>query len=664
MAHDELDDFESIEGSIDDNNQIDLANIYNIRIGGFGESSDLRTYFSSVKIKHLQEDLDLYETLTKDKSWPISQIVQREVDRIRVSNISKSYILSKGRPVKYFPPIIVAILPKDSGGKISLNMDFGEIENIKLIKELIYSNSNYKSIDKIKPYVLKSENLSNVKGLFVLEVSKIFETYLFSWDKSKYYAIVIDGQHRLEALYKSLKENPSIADYQQDVVFLDFGVLLNEHSDLSPVEVVRRVFVDINTNAQRVGFVRQVLMDDKDLSSLCVQSIVDSVEKDGSEKPQEYFIKSQVVDWYGDKLKHTLPHLAGILSLYQIIDDYLVQESISSINDLRSPRKVAKWVTRMNDIFFVDQIIDKAEIEKFSSIKPLHISLKEYEERRNQNVEYDLEVEDEFKESELFEYDYTVLDIARHTFETVYLKPLVKFFNELFPNAQTFKIIEDEDGFNPEKPLAKALVSSRKKIAHTSAYKQLLAELKVKIESALSEKFFLFFTVLGQKSIFNNLFISIQSEIDPDFNEESCMKIVEDQLSSMNHFFDFINAKEVSLLSKKESVIVEDLDATIVDLGTISSHFWEGIIYDNDSIIYNTQGIRSFTFLISEFVNINNARIAGTHYEFDIKNTPYVKSRTKRIIGRRFEYTEDQVEDYCNKILDAKNSFILKYFAV
>ena len=394
MPLNEIDDLDNLESSGSEEISLDLSNVYNIKLGGFGNDDNIRTYIASAKVKNLKDDLDLYETLTKDKSWPISQIVQREVDRVRVSNISKSYILSQGRPIKYFPPIIVAILPKDEHGMISLNMNFGESEGLDNSKEMRFARSKYNSNESIKPYVTRADNLSLIKGLFVLEVSKVFETYLFSWDKSKYYAVVIDGKNRLEALYKSAIDDISIENHFQDLIFIDFSKLLKTANQLSPVEVVRRIFVDINTNAQRVGFVRQVLMDDKDLSALCVQTLVDSVKKDGSGKDQDSFIRSQVVDWYGDNLKHTLPHLTGVLSLYQIIDDYLVQESIASINDMRSPRKVSKWVTRLNDVFFVDSTIENAREGNYSDVKPLYTSFSEYEERRSQNLELQAELDD------------------------------------------------------------------------------------------------------------------------------------------------------------------------------------------------------------------------------------------------------------------------------
>ena len=154
MSLNEIEDLDNLENSGSEGTNLELSNVYNIRLGGFGDTSELKTYLTSAKVKNLKEDLDLYETLTKDKSWPVSQIVQREVDRIRVSNISKSYILSQGRPIKYFPPIIVAILPKDEHGMISLNMDFGDTEDLDSKKELIYSKSKYNSLNGAPPFII------------------------------------------------------------------------------------------------------------------------------------------------------------------------------------------------------------------------------------------------------------------------------------------------------------------------------------------------------------------------------------------------------------------------------------------------------------------------------------------------------------------------------
>jgi len=658
----ELDDFSEIESSGLSEDSIDLSNVFQIKTGGFGDHSELRTYFGSANVGKLKEDISLYETLTKDKSWPVSQIIQREVDRFRVSGISKGYILGTGRLIKYFPPIIIAILPKDDEGKIGLKLNF-EVDNSKEVKQAIYKKSNYNQNKKIEPYVIDADNISLIDGLYVLEVSKVFDTRLLAWDKNKFYAVVIDGQHRLEALFKSMDDHPPVDHYLQDVVFIDFSPLIAKKPELTPVEVVRRIFIDINTNAQRVGFVRQVLMDDKDLASLCVQCLVDSSNRDGSEKNPDTYLQSQIVDWYGDKLKHTLPHLTGILSLYQIIDDFFIKDSLASLRDRRSPKRVQNWVSRINTIFMVDATIENSEYLKELEISSLHKSFEEYKERITQNEEYSDDIDDEYKESEIFEYDYRILDIASDKFEEIYLRPFIKFFNELKPYKKTIDLIEEEGGFEPNNILATALISSRKKIGITKAYKDAIRNLKIKIENTLHTKYFLLFTVLGQKVLFNNLFQRILANLTSDFNEENCLTITNDYLEKLDSLFEFIEEKDVSLFSHKENLNLSSVPQELQDLGTLASSFWEGVIYESNNIIYNTQGIRALSYILNEFININEARAKKEIFTIDLSKTPYLKPRITRILKKRYEYNDSEIENYTNEIIKLKNEFIINYFS-
>ena len=659
---DELDDFDDIESSGTDNNSLELSNVFNIKIGGFGNTDDLKTYFGSISVDELEEDISLYETLTKDKSWPVSQIIQREVNKFRVSDISKSYVLGTGRLIKYFPPLIIAILPKENDGKISLNLDFNPDDSSRT-KEAIYDRSKYHSNTKIKPYIVNAPNMSLIDGLYVLEVSKVFDTRLLSWDKNKHYAVVIDGQHRLEALFKSKQENEDVGNYLQDVVFIDFSPIIQRKVEHTPVEVVRRIFIDINTNAQRVGFVRQVLMDDKDLSSLCVQSLVDSSNPDGSNKNQDSFLRSQLVDWYGDKLKHTLPHLTGVLSLYQIIDDFFVKDSLSSFRDRRSPKKVQNWVSRLNTIFMVDQELENNEKYEGSEIIPLYKSLEDYEARIAQSNDLSEELDDEYKESEIFEYDYRVLDVARDQFENIYARPFIKFFNKLKPHAKTIEIIEEEGGFGQNEILSAALIASRKKIAHTKNYKDSLRQLRARIEEDLHDNYFLLFSVLGQKALFSNLFQRYLGKINADFNEEKCLEITEEYISNLNSLLDFTENKPISLFAKKDEVIIDNVPEELIDLGIISTNFWEGIIYESSRIIYNTQGIRALSDILNKFLIVNKARIGEAEVFIDLASTPYVKSRISRLLKRRFDYSDSEIENYSSKIIELKNQFITDYFS-
>lgn len=659
MTFDEIDDFDSIESEGLSDHEINLSNVYNVKVGGFGQPTSIKTYLCSLSVKDLERDIELYETLSRDKSWPVSQIIQREVDKIRVSDISKDYVLGEGRNVKYFPPLIIAILPKSSDGKISLSLDFNT-ENVDGIKQLIFDKSQYRSNSKLKDYFIRAQNKSLISGLYVLEVSKVFDFTILCWDKSRYYAIVIDGQHRLDALIKSKKDDSTINDYLQDVVFLDFSSLIKSKAEeFTPVEVVRRVFIDINTNAKRVGIVRQILMDDKDLASLFVQSLVDSVNRSGTDKASNRYIPSLLVDWYGDSLKHTLPHLTGVLSLHQIISDYLIQYNLSSIDDLRSPNKVKNWVKRINDYFLVDKQI--LENEQYKDIKKLSESFEKYTYSNNLFEEVRSDLDDEFKESSLFSYDYRTLEVAQRTFENLYAFGMVKFFNEFCPYKEVRKIIEDEGGFEPGSTLYKALISSRKKILVSKPLKDALDNIKIKLEAHCSERYFLMYTVLGQKAVFNLLFKRIFANFNKDFTEDKCIVIVEKYLSEINMALNLSIDGSRNLFGKKENLTLTEIDDELIDLGTISTSFWEGIIYEDNKIIYNSQGIQSLSSFIEYVINLCS-KIKENPDCTSKMEISFHRQRIKRILKKRFDVLpESDIEEHASRIIEEKQKFIIEY---
>lgn len=661
-----LDDFESIQNSGKANNEQLLSNVYAVKIGGFGDIDLVRTYLCSLKVEELEQDIQFYETLSNEKSWPVSQIVQREVDKIRVSGISKDYVLGKGRVVKYFPPIIIAILPKGPDGKIELKLDYN-VDDKEETKQVIFEKSSFRVDESLKKWFLKSSNKSIVNGLYLLEVYKVFDFNVLCWDKAKYYAIVIDGQHRLDALIKSRKENDAIRNYYQDVVFLDFSSLIKKLDEqekfLTPVEVVRRVFIDINTNAKKVDIVRQILMDDKNLASLLVQSLVDSVNRDGSDKDPEKFISSQLVDWYGDSLKHSLPHLTGVLSLYQVLNDYLISYNLSSIDDLRSPAKIKNFVKRLNDYFFVDRKIK--DLAKYDGVTPLVESLKEFDRNREVQEEYLQDIYNEFKETTLFTYDYRTIEIAQESFSELFAKGLVKFFNDFLPYQEAVAIIREKGGFDSDTMLYKALLSSKSKLFYSESLKQTLGQIKQDLEGSLYPKYYILYTVLGQKSILNILFKRIFQVFSKDFTEEICISIVKSFANDINSLLESKPVDFGYLFGPKDEFVLtkfEGENEELYDLGTIAYSFWEGIIYEDNKIIYNSQGINSLSSLI-EYILIVIEKKKKNQADFPaFESIAYLKYRTKRILKKRFDSMVDSDYDtYTSRIIKMKEEFMLLY---
>lgn len=656
----EINDFDKIEAGGTSSTNVEMSEIYTVKIGGFGEDSSIKTYLCSMDIEQLEKDIVFYESLSNDKAWPVSQIVQREVDKLRVSNISKDYVLGAGREVKYFPPIIVALIPKGNDGKFALKLNYHS-DNSKKTKERIYEKSEYRSNEALEKFFVKAPNNALVDGIYLLEVSKVFGFNIFCWDKEKFFAVVIDGQHRLDALLKSKKDDPKIRNYRQDVVFLDCSFLINSKSDrFTPIEVVRRVFVDINTNAKKVSFVRQVLMDDKDLASLFVQSLVDSVKKNGDDKDSAKYIPSLLVDWYSENLKHNLPHITSILSLYQIICDFLIKYNLSSISDHRSPSKVKNWVKRMNDYFLVDSIITRDHL----NLKKLERSLQEFTDGEQLLKDEFVSLEESERESEIFNFDYRILDIAQRNFEDIFSESIVKVFTDFLPYRKISEVIRKSGGFEHDSILNRALLSSRNKLSKSKTLREEFFNTKNLLDDEFGPKYYLILTVLGQKTLFNLFFKRIFKFFNTSFSNKNALQITSTFINEVNGIIDFASEDGKFLFGGRENHSLEILDEDLMDLGTVATSFWEGIIYEDERIIYNSQGIASFTAFFEYVLQVTKTLKENPEQVDDI---PFIISfqdaRIKRIIKKRFTniYEDDEIKEYTNKIILEKKKYILDF---
>lgn len=642
----------------DDNSGLILSNQYEVKRGGFGKLGEgLETYFCSLKVEDLKDDIITFKKLTEGNIWPVSQIIQREINWTRVSEISSHYIRAKGRDIKYFPPITIAILPKDEEGNISKEYDY-EDQISEEERESLFRKSKYSDNIGVKKEFLEAKDLSPLKAFWILNLSEPFDYNILCWDKTKYNSVVIDGQHRYEALLQSAESEPEIYNYIQDVVFLDISKLLKTinqepDKDITPVRGLRTVFVDINNNAELITPVRRILMDDKDLASLFVQSIVDDEDDDDSRTGE--YIQPQLIDWHVESYKHDLPHITSILVLYQLMTDYVLKnKNLSSIDDLRDENRIKSWISIVNEKFRVDELINKKE--KYSEYTPLKSSLIEYEDI--------LEEKDDDEISDfIFSYDYRTLSIAQETFEKTFREAIVKCFYEITPYRKVKDYLESEGAFNEESTLYRALVSTRAEVEKKSSYQNEFSRVKKELKDSFEEKYQLIYTVLGQKALFELFFKRIDYDYDKNFSKDNAITVADNFISDINEIFDIVNEHSTPLFGPKDSVILSPKYISEVDfLGTLASSFWEGIIYREKRIIYNTRGVSSlrsiFEYIIQFTRYYKSNRQPLPKEDFHIN---YLESRLSRSIKRQFEELEDQADSLAKKIVEAKRHFLNDY---
>jgi hypothetical protein len=647
----ELEDFAAMENEGFLQKDLNLSNVYSVREGGFGTDGNLKTFLTTLSVEELQEDIKFYETLSADKNWPVSQIIQREVDQDRVNGIAKKYLLGSGREIKYFPPIIIALLPRDLSGNFSPAFNFYP-DISEASRELIFEKSKYRGNATFKKLFSDKKNQSVVDGLYLYNTSAVFEHSLLCWDQSKFYAVVIDGQHRLEALIKSKAEDGKMACGLQDVIFVDVSNFVQKKTDFTPVEVLRTIFIDINTNAKSVGLVRRILMDDKDLSALCVQSLVESVTKEGKSKVEGEFIPSNLVDWDGGSLKHELPHVTGVLTLYQIVSDELVSDRLTSIDDHRDLKKIEYFIQLLNNTFFVDGTL-KIDGNKFG-ISTLEQSFKAYLKEKEVTREmFSEESQEEGLDSILFNYDYRVLEVAQENFIKYYQKPIVRVFTGLLPYIKTVEKLKEINGYDQDSALYRVMLLSKNKIVADKSYRDVYIDAKQKLSESLNPAYNLLFTVVGQKAIFRCLFDRLSPQIKYGVTPGTLETSAESYIQELNGALQKLEDHNFLLFGKEEITIPVEDGHSFEVFGTIYSSFWEGILYEDKRIIYNSQGVRAFADIIDFILAAFNGNASID------ANIRFSEPRTKRLLKKRFQRQEAEYDVLAKAIMLNKKQYLI-----
>jgi hypothetical protein len=233
------------------------------------------------------------------KDLQLDELMQRDINDTRVRKEIIPYLRQGGGlNVKFFPPILVAVLPKQSHDDDSPadrypqpNLtDEGEFPREKDESDnLYYEKRTYKSYFSVKiPLSDKhTDTLNNDLGYATK----------FEWNRDNVNLFVMDGQHRLMALkgaYGLLEKEQLVRGYEDAElseadkkaigihkvpVTLIFPPLLYEgreglDDNDRVIRVFRQIFVDVNRSAQDVSKSRNILLNERSLLSEFTRIIV------------------------------------------------------------------------------------------------------------------------------------------------------------------------------------------------------------------------------------------------------------------------------------------------------------------------------------------------------------------------------------------------------
>jgi hypothetical protein len=269
-------------------------------------NSDLRvrffsTFANSTDINYsslLEELKPMRERISVSQIKNINQVLQRDLDDFRIANGLIPYLINEVNNVisrnhiAFFPAILGVLIPKNYLRKNEKDI----VVNAAIEYPAVTST------ESTFTYSTNNESKPNWKIEHIKQGERISPLAVLEFDKLHSEIIVLDGQHRANAfrvatnnffkdskneIYKPYYVDKSIypENFKTDLpVTLICFESISGNTKILPDDVSRKVFIDVNNSAKRISPSRQVLLDDRDPSSLITNTFYSIVaEKFGFE---------------------------------------------------------------------------------------------------------------------------------------------------------------------------------------------------------------------------------------------------------------------------------------------------------------------------------------------------------------------------------------------
>lgn len=236
-------------------------------------------------LNYLKTASDAFSSAAFDFSKiSFEEMMQRDVDYERVDEKIIQQYLEKGRErVLFFPPIIVSIILWDND---AVKDAYDEVD-YKVVET--QEGLEAKIIFDIDKFCIELPLTGSDTGYSLnIDDSKYFYNPAwasFKFNKRKIQLVVIDGQHRFEAIRRLAKRDKSIVQSIQLPVCIVFtpAAKVSDNTHESIIKDLREMFVTINNTSKEVSGHFIDLLKDKSLASIAVRSLANTWKQSNRE---------------------------------------------------------------------------------------------------------------------------------------------------------------------------------------------------------------------------------------------------------------------------------------------------------------------------------------------------------------------------------------------
>lgn len=307
--------------------------------------SPIHYFLASVSVKNLWDDVRLMNEIPGVEKWGFEALFQRVVRKQWVGQIHTQYLANDER-LKFFPPVTIALLPC--------------ADDVPQRRYEAPGKFEYQLAAKGKGCQAR---LAGLTIDFPLATEEGFPDFgnpaIIKWDKRKYSALAIDGQHRISALREFVPRQAQEAQNKDiPAVILVFDPSLPHGRDL--IQATREIFIDINKNAKTVDDSRLILLDDRNFYNGLARKMILQAYPNG-EDPSE--IKYKAID---EDINLSLPD-----GIPQELVDTAMGRDAADVNKLKPWQFTSAFIIKraIHYFFFEDDFARFEELMETSTFR-------------------------------------------------------------------------------------------------------------------------------------------------------------------------------------------------------------------------------------------------------------------------------------------------------
>ncbi|MCY4255147.1 MAG: hypothetical protein OXE51_03355 [Gammaproteobacteria bacterium] len=279
--------------------------------GEFGADAGVQAFYVQAVLAPAQLRLiSLISDIQGSERWSVRDLFQRDVDNSRVTQALLPYLQDSSK-IKFFNPLTLTVLPMDANGTSVL-------QSMPKVIESVYEDEGNKWVS------LERENHFRVR--WIKESPQYAE---IEWNDIRSRLVAIDGQHRLSALKRFLEDRgvssyEDFMDWRIPVVIVSFRAKADRSDSPGVLEVVRSIFVYINTEAKEVNEARKILLSDESVNDVCTQELLERSHENDLKPRSERApgcLPLLFYDWRGEEtIRRAIHAPAAVKSVEELRD--------------------------------------------------------------------------------------------------------------------------------------------------------------------------------------------------------------------------------------------------------------------------------------------------------------------------------------------------------